>query len=235
MSISLKGIYKDYYLGGQTLSVLKDLNLTIEKEDHIAITGPSGSGKSTLMNILGCLDTPTRGDYILNNREVSRLSDEELSKVRNLEIGFVYQTFNLLMKKNVVENVGLPLAYSREKPDWKGVHELIERVGLGDRKKHLPNELSGGQRQRVAIARALVNSPSLLLADEPTGNLDSKTTEEIMNLFEAIYKQGTAIVIVTHEPDIARRCRAVIELTDGLITRFEKRRRPASGTKRKMR
>jgi len=204
--ISLEKITKTYVLGDQVVHALKGVDLQIQRSDYIALMGPSGSGKSTLMNIIGCLDSPSTGNYWLNNHEVSKMSDANLSEVRNREIGFVFQTFNLLNRMNAVENVALPLVYAGipKKIREERAREVLERVGLKDRMDHKPNELSGGQRQRVAVARALVNNPSLLLADEPTGNLDSKTSHEIMALFEEIHAAGNTIVLVTHEEDIAQ-------------------------------
>ena len=201
------------------LHVLKGINLTIEKGEYVALMGPSGSGKSTLMNILGCLDTPTSGEYILNGKDVSKMSDAELADIRNKEIGFVFQTFNLMPRTTALDNVALPMVYagvSREKRHERA-KEVLKMVGLEDRMLHKPNELSGGQRQRVAVARALVNHPSIILADEPTGNLDSKTSYEIMNLFDEIYKKGNTVILVTHEEDIAQYAHRIIRLKDGLI------------------
>lgn len=217
--ISLKNIQKKYILGEQVVFALKDISLEINKGDYIALMGPSGSGKSTLMNVLGCLDTPTKGTYRLRDEEVSRLSDDELSEIRNREIGFVFQTFNLLPRLNSLDNVALPLVYSgvaREQRIAKA-SEVLESVGLGDRMDHKPNELSGGQRQRVAVARALVNTPSLILADEPTGNLDSKTSIEIMTLLDNLHEEGNTIILVTHEEEIAQHAKKIIRLRDGLI------------------
>jgi putative ABC transport system ATP-binding protein len=198
---------------------LKGVDLQIQRSEYIALMGPSGSGKSTLMNIIGCLDSPSSGSYWLNNHEVSKMSDASLSEVRNREIGFVFQTFNLLNRMNAVENVALPLVYAGipKKLREDMAREVLERVGLKDRMNHKPNELSGGQRQRVAVARALVNNPSLLLADEPTGNLDSKTSHEIMLLFEEIHAAGNTIVLVTHEEDIAQHAKKVVRMKDGNI------------------
>jgi len=201
------------------LHVLKGINLTTEKGEYVALMGPSGSGKSTLMNILGCLDTPTSGEYILNGKDVSKMSDAELADIRNKEIGFVFQTFNLMPRTTALDNVALPMVYagvSREKRHERA-KEVLKMVGLEDRMLHKPNELSGGQRQRVAVARALVNHPSIILADEPTGNLDSKTSYEIMNLFDEIYQKGNTVILVTHEEDIAQYAHRIIRLKDGLI------------------
>jgi putative ABC transport system ATP-binding protein len=205
---------------------LRGVSFNLMKNEYVAIMGPSGSGKSTLMNMIGCLDTPTRGDYILNGKNVSDLSDNQLAAVRNKEIGFVFQTFNLLARSNCLSNVELPLIYSgmRSSERKKRALDVLDKVGLSDRVDHKPNELSGGQRQRVAVARALVNNPSILLADEPTGNLDSKTGQEIMQLFEELYRQGNTIIVVTHEEEIAAHARRVIRLRDGLLesdTRIE--------------
>ncbi len=217
--ISLENITKTYILGDQVVHALKGVNLQIQRSEYIALMGPSGSGKSTLMNIIGCLDSPSSGSYWLNNHEVSKMSDASLSEVRNREIGFVFQTFNLLNRMNAVENVALPLVYAgiSKKLREDMAREVLERVGLKDRMNHKPNELSGGQRQRVAVARALVNNPSLLLADEPTGNLDSKTSHEIMLLFEEIHAAGNTIVLVTHEEDIAQHAKKVVRMKDGNI------------------
>ncbi|HBE03814.1 MAG TPA: macrolide ABC transporter ATP-binding protein [Spirochaetia bacterium] len=214
--ISLRSITKSYYLGLSAVPVLHGIDLDIEKGEYLSIVGSSGSGKSTLMNIIGCMDKPTSGSYILNGKNVENMTDHELSEIRNTEIGFVYQTFNLLMRKNVFDNVLLPLQYMRSrKADRSTVLKLIERVGLKERIYHKPNELSGGQRQRVAIARALAAGPSLLLADEPTGNLDSATTREIMKLFDELHEEGVTIIIVTHEHEIAQHTRKIITLHDG--------------------
>lgn len=217
--LSIKEIKRDFKLGNEVLHVLKGINLTIEKGEYVALMGPSGSGKSTLMNILGCLDTPTSGQYILNGKDVSKMTDGELADIRNKEIGFVFQTFNLMPRTTALDNVALPMVYAgigKEKRHEraKGVLEL---VGLSDRMTHKPNELSGGQRQRVAVARALVNSPSIILADEPTGNLDSKTSHEIMKLFNEIHQKGNTVILVTHEEDIAQHAHRIIRLRDGLI------------------
>lgn len=217
--IKLSGIKKIYQMGNQEVRALNGVTLNIYKNEYVAIMGPSGSGKSTMMNVLGCLDTPTEGDYILNGKNVSDLSDDELAEVRNQEIGFVFQTFNLLPRSNCLANVELPLIYAgiRSVERKEMASEALRRVGLGDRMDHKPNELSGGQRQRVAIARALVNRPSILLADEPTGNLDSKTGVEIMRLFEELYDQGNTIIVVTHEEEVAEHARRIIRLRDGLL------------------
>lgn len=217
--IELKDIKKIYQMGSQEVRALNGVSLSIKKNEYVAIMGPSGSGKSTMMNVVGCLDTPTSGDYILNGTNVSHLTDDELAVVRNREIGFVFQTFNLLPRSNCLANVELPLIYAGIKSSERKemAADALRKVGLGDRMDHKPNELSGGQRQRVAIARALVNRPSILLADEPTGNLDSKTGVEIMNLFEELYRQGNTIILVTHETDIASHARRVVQLKDGLI------------------
>lgn len=217
--LEIKDIKRDFRLGSEVLHVLKDINLTIEKGEYVALMGPSGSGKSTLMNILGCLDTPTSGEYILNGKDVSKMSDAELADIRNKEIGFVFQTFNLMPRTTALDNVALPMVYagvSREKRHERA-KEVLKMVGLEDRMLHKPNELSGGQRQRVAVARALVNHPSIILADEPTGNLDSKTSYEIMNLFDEIYQKGNTVILVTHEEDIAQYAHRIIRLKDGLI------------------
>src|SRR5258706_1406043 len=217
--IHLENIYKSYYLGKQELQVLKDISLDIYKNEYVALMGPSGSGKSTLMNILGCLDSPTSGTYILNDKDVSKMPDNDLAEVRNKEIGFVFQQFNLLPRLTAAENVALPLVYNgtSKKLRIEQALEMLNRVGLGDRSHHKPNELSGGQGQRVAIARALVNTPSIILADEPTGNLDSKTSVEIMEIFGKIHQAGSTVILVTHEEDIAHYAHRVIRLIDGVI------------------
>ena len=217
--IKIEGIKKIYTLGTQTVKALDGVSISINRNEYVAIMGPSGSGKSTLMNILGCLDTPTEGNYLLNGTDVSNMDDNELSEVRNREIGFIFQSFNLLPRYNAMENVALPLIYSgipRSEREQRAV-EALNNVGLGDRTEHRPSELSGGQRQRVAIARALINKPSIVLADEPTGNLDTKTSIDIMQLFEQIYKSGNTVIIVTHEEDIANYARRIIRLRDGKI------------------
>jgi putative ABC transport system ATP-binding protein len=221
--IDIAQVTKRYHLGEQIVFALQGINLKIEKGEYVALMGPSGSGKSTLMNIVGCLDTPTTGDYWLNDKEVSKMTDSALSEVRNAEIGFVFQTFNLLNRMNAIENVALPLVYAGipKKIREERAKEVLNKVGLGDRMNHKPNELSGGQRQRVAIARALVNNPSILLADEPTGNLDTKTSHEIMALFEEIHHGGNTIVLVTHEEDIAQHAKRIIRLRDGVVDKTE--------------
>lgn len=217
--IDLKEIEKEYYVGTHVVRALRGIDLDISKNEYVAIMGPSGSGKSTLMNIVGCLDSLTNGQYILNGTDVSYMTDNELAEIRNREIGFVFQTFNLLPRYTAFENVMLPLVYAglNKKNRVVRVDKVMEDVGLSDRAHHKPNELSGGQRQRVAVARALVNNPSIILADEPTGNLDTKTSIEIMNLFEQIYNKGNTIVVVTHEEDIALHARRIIRLRDGEI------------------
>jgi putative ABC transport system ATP-binding protein len=217
--IQISGISKVYKIGTETIYALQKIDLSIYKNEYVALMGPSGSGKSTLMNILGCLDTPTGGEYILNNNSVATMSDNELAEIRNKEIGFVFQTFNLLPRNTTLENVALPLVYAgMPKADREArAKEVLEQVGLGNRMNHRPNELSGGQRQRVAIARALVNKPAIILADEPTGNLDSKTSVEIMGLFEEIHKKGNTIILVTHEEDIALHAHRIVRLKDGLV------------------
>jgi putative ABC transport system ATP-binding protein len=217
--LQLRGITRDFKLGAQTVHVLKGIDLDIAKNEYVALMGPSGSGKSTLMNLLGCLDTPTSGSYELNGTDVSSLNDNALAEIRNSEIGFVFQTFNLLPRSTALENVALPLVYaglSKEERLARAA-EVLEQVGLADRMDHRPNQLSGGQRQRVAVARALVNKPALILADEPTGNLDSKTSIEIMKLFDDIQAAGNTVVLVTHEEDIAQHAKRVIRLVDGNI------------------
>lgn len=217
--IDIEDIKKYYKVGTVVVKALEGVSLQIRENEYVAIMGPSGSGKSTLMNILGCLDTPTSGRYVLNATDVSKLEDDRLAEIRNKEIGFVFQTFNLLPRYSALENVMLPLIYAGiGKPDrLKLGQEALAKVSLTDRMEHKPNELSGGQRQRVAVARALVNDPSIILADEPTGNLDSKTSVDIMNLFEDIYDQGNTIIVVTHEEDIALHARRIIRLRDGKI------------------
>ena len=217
--IELEDIRKSYYMGKQAISVLKGITMNICKNEYVALMGPSGSGKSTLMNILGCLDSPTAGKYILNGQDVSQMEDDDLADVRNKEIGFVFQQFNLLPRLTALENVALPLVYAgiSKKLRNEMAMDVVQKVGLEDRSHHRPNELSGGQCQRVAIARALVNTPSLILADEPTGNLDSKTSVEIMEIFQKIHDSGNTVVLVTHEEDIAHYAQRVIRLRDGVI------------------
>jgi putative ABC transport system ATP-binding protein len=217
--ISIKHIRKAYKIGEEVIEALKDVSLTIFKNEYVALMGPSGSGKSTLMNMLGCLDSPSSGDYVLNGLSVATMTDNELAEVRNKEIGFVFQTFNLLPRASTLDNVALPLVYAGfSKVDRvKRAGEVLDSVGLGNRMNHKPNELSGGQRQRVAIARALVNNPAIILADEPTGNLDSKTSVEIMGLFEEIHNKGNTIILVTHEEDIALHAHRIVRLKDGLV------------------
>ena len=217
--IKLENIRKSYIMGKQELKVLKGISLEVFKNEYVALMGPSGSGKSTLMNLLGCLDSPTAGKYILNGLDVSKMTDDSLADVRNKEIGFVFQQFNLLPRLTAAENVALPLIYngSKKKDRADQSLEMLKSVGLDDRSHHKPTELSGGQNQRVAIARALVNNPSIILADEPTGNLDSKTSVEIMNIFDKIHGEGNTVILVTHEEDIAQYARRIIRLKDGMI------------------
>ena len=223
--IHLEDIRKSYFMGKQAISVLKGISLEIQKNEYVALMGPSGSGKSTLMNILGCLDSPTAGTYILNGHDVSTMVDDALADIRNKEIGFVFQQFNLLPRLTALENVALPLVYAgmTRKLRTEVAMEVVRKVGLEDRSHHKPNELSGGQCQRVAIARALVNNPSLILADEPTGNLDSKTSVEIMEIFKKIHDGGNTVVLVTHEEDIANYARRVVRLRDGVIETDKRR------------
>lgn len=225
--IHLENIQKAYFMGKQALPVLKGITLDIYKNEYVALMGPSGSGKSTLMNILGCLDSPTAGSYILNGHDVSKMPDDDLAEVRNKEIGFVFQQFNLLPRLTAAENVALPLVYGgfSRKLRTEMARDVLNKVGLADRSHHKPNELSGGQCQRVAIARALVNNPSIILADEPTGNLDSKTSNEIMDIFGAIQAAGNTVVLVTHEEDIANYAHRVVRLRDGLIETDRKNER----------
>lgn len=217
--IRTHNISKMYKMGSEIINALKSVSIVINRGEYVAFMGPSGSGKSTLMNIVGCLDTPSGGDYFLSGKNVSNLSENELAEIRNKEIGFVFQTFNLLPRSSALENVALPLVYAgyRKSVREEMAMEALSNVGLGARAKHKPNELSGGQRQRVAIARALVNKPSIILADEPTGNLDSKTSYEIMGLFEELYHKGNTIIMVTHEDDIAAHAHRIIRLRDGLV------------------
>jgi putative ABC transport system ATP-binding protein len=217
--IEVAGLSREYRMGAETVYALRGVDLTLAGNEYVAIMGPSGSGKSTLMNLIGCLDSPTAGEYWLNGVEVSRMEDDELARVRNREIGFVFQTFNLLPRASALHNVELPLIYAGMPGRERRVRaaDALQRVGLGDRMHHKPNELSGGQRQRVAIARALVNQPSILLADEPTGNLDSSTSAEIMDVFGELYSEGQTIIMVTHEADIAAHAHRVVTLLDGLV------------------
>jgi len=217
--IELNNISRTYQIGTEIIHALRSITLSINKGEYVALMGPSGSGKSTLMNILGCLDTPSGGEYILNNNLVSKMKDNELAEIRNHEIGFVFQTFNLIPRSTALDNVALPLVYAgfNKLKRYERATKVLSEVGLGDRVTHKPNELSGGQRQRVAIARALVNNPSIILADEPTGNLDSKTSEEIMTLFHDIHGRGNTIIVVTHEEDIAQHAHRIVRLKDGLV------------------
>lgn len=217
--ISIKDIGRKYVIGSEVIHALKSVSLTIQKGEFVALMGPSGSGKSTLMNLLGCLDTPTKGEYVLNGINVSQMTENELAEVRNKEIGFVFQTFNLLPRSTSLDNVALPLIYAgaNKKERDERAKKALENVGLGNRITHKPNELSGGQRQRVAVARALINNPSIILADEPTGNLDTKTSIEIMGLLEEIHSKGNTIILVTHEEDIAQHAHRIVRMRDGLI------------------
>ena len=217
--ITIEDIGRKYVIGSETIHALKSVSLSINKGEFVALMGPSGSGKSTLMNILGCLDTPSKGKYILNGIDVSHMSENDLAEVRNSEIGFVFQTFNLLPRNSALENVALPLVYAGVSKDDRldRAKKTLENVGLGNRVDHRPNELSGGQRQRVAVARALINNPSIILADEPTGNLDTKTSIEIMGLIEDIHDKGNTIILVTHEEDIALHAHRIVRMRDGLI------------------
>jgi putative ABC transport system ATP-binding protein len=227
--IRTQGLTKDYILGSETVHALRGVDLVVERNEYVAIMGPSGSGKSTFMNLIGCLDTPTAGEYWLSGTAVSGLSDNELARVRNQLIGFVFQTFNLLPRASALHNVELPLIYGgvSSKERRRRATSMLDRVGLGDRMEHRPTELSGGQRQRVAIARALVNEPKLLLADEPTGNLDSQTSGDIMDVFEQLHRDGQTILLVTHEHDIAEHARRVVTLRDGVIESDVRRGEPA--------
>lgn len=217
--IQLQNIQRHFIVGTETIKALKGIDLTINKNEYVALMGPSGSGKSTLMNVLGCLDTPSEGSYILNGKDVSQMTDNQLAEVRNKEIGFVFQTFNLLPRTTALDNVALPLVYAGKGKEARQARaaEVLEKVGLGDRMDHRPNQLSGGQRQRVAVGRALVNDPSIILADEPTGNLDTKTSIEIMGLFDEIHKAGNTVILVTHEEDIAMHAHRIIRLRDGVV------------------
>ena len=217
--IKITNIKRDFALGNEIVYVLKGIDLEIKKGEYVALMGPSGSGKSTLMNLLGCLDTPTSGTYILNGKDVSQMKDDELADIRNKEIGFIFQTFNLLPRTTALDNVALPMIYAGHSKSERTTRatEVLKQVNLADRMDHQPNQLSGGQRQRVAIARALVNKPSIILADEPTGNLDSKTSEEIMALLEEIHQNGNTIIVVTHEEDIAAHAKRIIRMRDGMI------------------
>ena len=219
MLIEIRNLHRVYDVGEEKVHALNGVDLDIEQNEYLAIMGPSGSGKSTMMNILGCLDTPSDGSYRLKGEEIGKLTDDELARIRNQEIGFVFQTFNLLARADALHNVELPLVYAGIKHEErrKRAREALEIVGLGDRMKHRPNELSGGQRQRVAIARALVNKPSIILADEPTGNLDTATGEEIMAAFERIWREGNTVILVTHEPDIAAHANRVVRMRDGKV------------------
>lgn len=228
--IALRGITRNFPLGAEVVKVLKGIDLNINRNEYVALMGPSGSGKSTLMNLIGCLDTPTAGEYILNQQDVSKLNDNELADIRNAEIGFVFQTFNLLPRSTALDNVALPLVYAGKPKNEREARarEVLEMVGLGDRMDHRPNQLSGGQRQRVAVARALVNHPSIILADEPTGNLDTKTSLDIMGLFQEIHDKGNTIILVTHEEDIARHAHRIVRLRDGLIESDTLQKAPTS-------
>ena len=228
--IQIRDLERSYVMGAETVHALRGVSLEIRRNEYVAIMGPSGSGKSTMMNLIGCLDTPSQGEYWLNGQEVSRMPDDALARVRNREIGFVFQTFNLLPRASALANVELPLVYAgvSARVRRERARTALTRVALGDRMDHRPNELSGGQRQRVAIARALVNEPAILLADEPTGNLDSTTSEEIMKVFESLHRQGQTIIMVTHEPDIAAHAERVIVLRDGRVASDTRRREAAA-------
>lgn len=227
--ISLKDIHKSYYLGKQELPILKGVDLVVQQNEYVSLMGPSGSGKSTLMNIIGCLDTLSKGIYVLNGKDVSKMTDDELADVRNVEIGFVFQQFNLLPRLTAWENVALPLIYAgiSKKEREERARAMLDKVGLTERAHHKPNELSGGQSQRVAIARALINNPSMILADEPTGNLDTKTSIEIMELFSNINAQGNTVMLVTHEEDIANYTKRIVRIRDGVVE-TDVRNAPAS-------
>lgn len=226
--IEIRNIIRDFQLGQEIVHVLRGIDLDIDKGEYVAIMGPSGSGKSTLMNLLGCLDTPTSGSYVLNGKDASQMSDDELADIRNKEIGFVFQTFNLLPRTTALDNVALPMIYAgaTKAERISRAEEVLNDVGLADRMDHKPNQLSGGQRQRVAVGRALVNHPSIILADEPTGNLDSKTSLEIMNLFDEIHQAGNTVILVTHEEDVAAHAHRIIRLRDGIIESDTKNKVP---------
>ena len=232
MLITIQNLRKIYHMGEVEVRALDGIDLEVEAGEYLAVMGPSGSGKSTLMNLIGCLDTPTSGEYILNDQRVSELDDGELATIRNHEIGFVFQTFNLLSRATALSNVELPLIYARvpAKERHRRAREALDKVGLGDRAKHQPNELSGGQRQRVAVARALINDPSILLADEPTGNLDSKTSAEMMELFDELNAAGNTLIVVTHEPDIAAHARRVVRMLDGKVLMDEHKPAPEAAS-----
>ena len=217
--IEIKGLKRDFAVGSEIVKALKGVDVSVMKNEYLAMMGPSGSGKSTLMNLLGCLDTPTAGTYNLNGIDVSSLKDDDLAEIRNKEIGFIFQTFNLLPRLTALENVSLPLVYAgyNSEDRKRKAQDVLEKVGLGDRLDHRPNQLSGGQRQRVAVARALVNDPSIILADEPTGNLDSKTSLDIMRLFEEIHEMGNTLIVVTHEEEVASHAHRILRLRDGLV------------------
>lgn len=217
--IEIKGLKREFAVGSEIVKALKGVDVSVMKNEYLAMMGPSGSGKSTLMNLLGCLDTPTAGAYNLNGKNVSSLKDDDLAEIRNKEIGFIFQTFNLLPRLTALENVSLPLVYAGYNSEDRKIkaQDVLEKVGLGDRMDHRPNQLSGGQRQRVAVARALVNDPSIILADEPTGNLDSKTSLDIMRLFEEIHEMGNTLIVVTHEEEVASHAHRILRLRDGLV------------------
>jgi len=229
LMIDTKDLWKTYVMGAEEIHALRGVDLTIDRGEYVAIMGPSGSGKSTLMNLIGCLDTPSKGSYVLNGKQVSQMNDDELARIRNEEIGFVFQTFNLLPRATALHNVELPLVYAGvpSADRQKLASKALERVELADRMTHRPNELSGGQRQRVAIARALVNNPSILLADEPTGNLDTKTGLEIMGLFDKLHASGNTIIVVTHEADVAAHAYRIVHLRDGQVEQDDRRGAPA--------